>query len=155
MKKILFLSLCVSLFSCAEKKVSITDFSWIEGKWEGSIDGMSYFEEWQPLQGNSLQGQGGAIETDSVVDTVFSEKIKIEQRGEDVIYTANVEESDEAVDFKFTGYKNDSIVFENPKHDFPQRIVYFRHPDNKLYASIDGLNAGKYERIEFSYQKTK
>lgn len=152
MKKISLLIFCLSLFSCSSKKVTINDFSWIEGKWNGWADGMSFYEEWNPLQGNLMDGVGGAIDN---LDTVFSEKIKIEQRGEDVVYTANVAENGGAVDFKFTGYKNDSIVFENPQHDFPQRIVYFRLPDNKLYACIDGLNAGKYDRISFSYQKAK
>lgn len=152
MKKIFFLLFCISIFSCGNKKVAISDFSWLEGKWTGTAGQMNFFEEWSSLNGNCMTGKGGAI---SGGDTVFSESIKIEQRGEDVFYIPSVKENGGAVDFKFTGYKSDSIVFENPQHDFPQRIVYFRLPDNKLYACIDGLNAGKYDRIEFSYQKTK
>ena len=152
MKKCIFFFLLLSLLSCSTKKTAVSDFSWIVGKWEGSTDGTNFFEEWKPLKGNLIDGQGGGY---SGVDTVFSEKIKIEERGDDIVYTANVEENGGGVDFKFTGYKNDSIVFENPQHDFPQRIVYFRLPENKLYACIDGLNAGKYERLEFSYQKVK
>lgn len=152
MKNIFLLLFCLSLFSCATNKVIVSDFIWLEGKWTGTAEGMVFYEEWKPLQGNLLDGKGGAIEN---MDTVFSEKIKIEQRGEDVFYTANVAENSVPVDFKFTGYKNDSIVFENHQHDFPQRVVYFRLPDNKLYACIDGLNAGKYKRVEFSYEKTK
>lgn len=152
MKKIIFLLFCLSLFSCGNKKVTVSDFAWLEGKWKGVEDGMISFEEWKPLQGKLLEGEGGSI---SGSDTVFYEFIKIEQRGEDLFYTVSVEGSSEIVDFKFTGYKNDSIIFENLKHDFPQRIVYFRLPDSKLYACVDGLNAGKYSKIEFSFQKTK
>lgn len=152
MKQLLILVVCLLLISCSGNKITISDFVWLEGKWEGTSEEMSFFEEWSSLNGNSMNGKGGAI---SGPDTVFSESIKIEQRGEEVFYIPSVKENEGAVDFKFTGYKSDSIVFENPLHDFPQRIVYFRLPNNKLYACIDGLNAGKYERIEFSYEKTK
>lgn len=152
MQKLFFLLICIFSISCGNKKVGVSDFTWLQGKWMGSSEEMEFFEQWKPLQGNLLDGQGGAV---SGKDTVFSEKIKIEQRGEDIFYTANVQENGGSVDFKFTGYKQDSIVFENLKHDFPQRIVYFRLPNNHLYACIDGLNAGKYSRIEFSYQKAE
>lgn len=152
MKQLSVFLVCLLLIACSEKKFTISDFAWLEGKWEGTSEKMNFFEEWNSINGNSMHGKGGAI---SGADTVFSESIKIEQRGEEVFYIPNVKENGGAVDFKFVGLKNDSIVFENPLHDFPQRIVYFRLPNNKLYACIDGLNAGKYERIEFSYEKTK
>ncbi len=152
MKKILFILFCISLFSCGNKKIAISDFVWLQGKWAGTDGGMDFFEDWDSLNGNSMSGQGGAI---SGTDTVFSEKLKLEQRGEELFYIPNVKENGGSVDFKFSGYKNDSIVFENPAHDFPQRIVYFKLPDNKLYACIDGLNAGKYQKMEFAYQKAK
>lgn len=150
-KSILFF-VCILLFSCGSKKACISDFSWLQGKWIGSSDGMDSFEQWESIVGNSMNGIGGAI---SGKDTVFSEKIKIEQRGEDIFYVPTVKENAGPVDFKFTGLKNDSMVFENPFHDFPQRIVYFKLPDNKLYACIDGLNKGKYSKIGFSYKKAE
>lgn len=146
----LTLLLSVFVIACSENKSAGTDLSWLAGKWNGTADGMEFFEEWKPMDGSSMEGKGGAI---SDKDTVFSEKLKIEKRGEDLFYIPTVKENGGAVDFKFTGLKNDSIVFENPAHDFPQRIVYFRLPDNMLYACIDGLEAGKYKRVEFSYHK--
>ena len=77
MQKLFFLLICMFSISCVNKKVGIADFTWLEGKWTGSSEGMEFFEEWKPLQGNLMEGRGGAIEVDSVVDTVFSEKLKI------------------------------------------------------------------------------
>ena len=45
------------------------------------------------------------------------------------------------------------IVFENPKHDFPQRIGYERK-GNALLAWIEGTQNGKVRRIEFPYLRT-
>jgi len=152
MKKLFLFLVLVFSFSCSNNKTTISDFAWLNGKWIGSSQGMNFFEEWQSTKHDLLNGFGGAI---SGTDTVFSEKIQIEQRGSDIFYTANVQENGGPVDFKFIGYKNDSIVFENSVHDYPQRVVYFRLPDNKLYACIDGLKAGKYARLEFFYQQGK
>lgn len=153
MKKTLLLIAVISiLISCKNEKPTIADFKWLEGKWLGTSEDMDFFEEWQPLKDNLLDGHGGGF---SGADTLFSEKIQIEQRGDDLFYIANVQGSVGAVDFKFTGYKNDSIVFENPQHDFPQRVIYYRLPNDKLYACVDGKDEGVYSRIEFSYQKSK
>jgi len=45
------------------------------------------------------------------------------------------------------------IVFENPKHDFPQRIGYERKV-NALLAWIEGTQNGKVRRVEFPYVRT-
>ena len=45
------------------------------------------------------------------------------------------------------------IVFENPKHDFPQRIGYERK-GNTLLAWIEGTQNGKVRRVEFPYQRS-
>jgi hypothetical protein len=43
--------------------------------------------------------------------------------------------------------------FENPKHDFPQRIGYERK-GNALLAWIEGTQDGKVRRLEFPYLRT-
>jgi hypothetical protein len=142
---------CFYFFSCNYKKTTISDFSWLEGKWVGSTNGLNLFEVWLPAKDFTLKGIAGGHRG---ADTVFFETIKIEQRGADFFYVARRVNNKQPVDFKFVGYKKDSIVFENSNHDFPQRIVYFRLSDNAFYACIDGMDAGKYSRIEFPYQKS-
>jgi hypothetical protein len=140
------------LFSCGNKKTTLADFEWLQGKWTGNTDGTDFFEEWQPKNGKMMKGFGGAVVGK---DTVFSEKVSIGEREDGVYYTAIVQQNSGPVSFKFTGYKNDSIIFENPAHDFPQRIIYYRLPDGGLYACVDGKNFGKYNREEFRFSKAK
>jgi len=153
MKKLLLLSAAtLFLFSCKGNKKDLSQFSWLQGKWEGTADDEQIAEQWQPINGNTMSGSGWAI---AGQDTVFKEQMTIEQRGEDIFYIAMVAENGGPVDFKYTGEKNDSIVFENPQHDFPQRVVYFKQGAEKLYACIDGLIKGSYAKMEFSYTKAK
>ena len=44
------------------------------------------------------------------------------------------------------------VVFENPAHDFPKRVVYKRDGDT-LTAAIEGPMNGQNRRIEFPYKK--
>jgi hypothetical protein len=70
-------------------------------------------------------------------DTVFVEKLKIIVRENTIFYVADVPENKEPVLFKATAITNTSVVFENPQHDFPKKIVY-EWSDQKLKATISG-----------------
>jgi hypothetical protein len=43
-------------------------------------------------------------------------------------------------------------VFENPQHDFPQRVGYRRDGDTML-AWVEGMASGKPRRVEFPYRR--
>jgi len=46
------------------------------------------------------------------------------------------------------------VVFENPAHDFPQRIIYRKEGD-ALKAAIEGSMNGQTRRVEFPYIKAR
>lgn len=46
----------------------------------------------------------------------------------------------------------DSVLFENPEHDFPQRIGY-RLEGDRLTAWIEGTRDGRTRRGEFPYHR--
>lgn len=153
MKKFLAFTLILTLFfSCSQPSADISKFSWLSGKWEGSFGEMKTFEEWQPLSGNVMEGRGGVT---SGTDTMFAEGIKLEVKEGELYYTAKVPGNPGPVDFKFKGYTNDTAIFENPEHDFPSRVLYFKNADGSLYAKIDGKRGGGYSKEEFSFKKVK
>lgn len=45
-------------------------------------------------------------------------------------------------------------VFEDPAHDFPQRVIYRRDGDTILNARIEGTLNGKAKGIDFPMQRT-
>jgi hypothetical protein len=142
--------LVLSFSSCNRPEADITSFAWLEGKWVGKYDTVPIFEQWKPPDGNIMRGRGGVL---SGKDTVFSERINIEQRGHDLYYIAIVGHNREPAEFKFTGYKEDTAVFENPAHDFPQRVLYYKNSDGTVYACVDGKYKGRYVKEEFNYKK--
>jgi len=48
-----------------------------------------------------------------------------------------------------------SVVFENLRHDFPQRIIYRRVSEDSLIARIEGMINGAKRSIDFPYRKIK
>ncbi len=46
-----------------------------------------------------------------------------------------------------------SVVFEDPAHDFPQRVGYRRVAGDQLLAWIEGTVSGKQRRVEFPYRR--
>jgi hypothetical protein len=44
-------------------------------------------------------------------------------------------------------------VFENPAHDFPQRIIYRRGSEGWLYATIEGKLKGEDRKVVYPYRR--
>jgi hypothetical protein len=45
------------------------------------------------------------------------------------------------------------VVFENPAHDFPQRVIYHLKDDGTMVASIEGLQDGQLRTEEWVWRK--
>jgi hypothetical protein len=58
--------------------------------------------------------------------------------------------------FRLVRVDGNSVVFENPHHDFPQRIGYTLNADGSLTAFIEGPGRdGRPRRIEFPYRRAR
>lgn len=141
----------VALASC-KRDPGLGSFSWLAGKWVGKYDTVPIFEQWKAAEGKVMYGRGGVL---SGKDTAFAEEISIEEREDGLYYVAVVKGNPGPAAFKFTGFKNDTAVFEDPAHDFPQRVLYYKNGDGTFYACIDGKFKGKYVKEEFSYKKAQ
>jgi hypothetical protein len=139
------------MFAACKKKEDITSFKWLEGSWVGKYDSVPVFEQWKPAEKTIMFGRGGVL---NGKDTVFTEKVQLEEREDGIYYIAMLKDNPGATEFKFSGFKNDTAVFENPSHDFPQRVLYFKNNDGTFYAGVDGKFSGKYIREGFVYRRT-
>jgi len=46
-------------------------------------------------------------------------------------------------------------IFENPEHDFPQRIIYRHESDGSLLARIEGTIQGNQKGVDFPMKRVK
>lgn len=142
------LLLSTSVASVAqERSFTLSDLSWMSGRWQTAPGGRVQIEEhWMSPAGSSMLGMSRTVAGDK---TVEFEYIRVEQRSDGIYYVAHPKARCPGTDFKLTGLTGVQAVFENPTHDFPKRIIYQKGADGSLTASIDG-GAGT-KSIKFVY----
>lgn len=123
------------------------------GEWNDiQADGKTVFhEQWRRTDDAFYAGLGFVM---SGTDTVFIENLHIAWDAKGANYSARIpsQNGGEYVDFALTSVSNDSMVFENPVHDFPQRIAYSLQGDSIWNVVVSGVEEGKarMERFHFT-----
>jgi Domain of unknown function (DUF6265) len=126
----------------------------LEGTWKMKTKKGAIFEEWKKVNKNYLQNKGYVI---NGMDTIITERVALQKSKTDIFYTSIVENQNnkKPIVFALTKAESNTFVFENPKHDYPKRIVYKIVTADSLHAFIDdGIDASK-KRQDFYYKKVK
>ena len=127
--------------SAQDKKLKFEDISWLSGCWktkEGSPG--DTFEIWTKAVGNMMLGIGTDVKNGKVTSHEYMH-IEALDNG-DLVFTSHSSDKDEK-SFTLTSTNERNLVFENPKYDFPQRVIYRREKDGSLEARVDGTVDGE------------
>lgn len=103
-------------------------FYWLEGIWEmKKPNGSSRLEIWNSGDDGSITGKGLKVVK---ADTTVLEMIELAFRDDQYWYIPTVPDQNKAmpVPFKLVNTDGHKYTFENPDHDFPQRIMYQLKP---------------------------
>lgn len=134
----------------AAQKSSVEKLDWIAGCW-ASDDGKERIEEhWLKPAGQSMIGLSRTIAGGR---TVFVEYAQIAESKGETAYTVLLGMNSKAVSFKLIKSSDSEAVFENPTHDFPQRIIYRRESRDSLFARIEGQEKGVNKAMDFHYKR--
>lgn len=145
-QKLTLLMLLLAVVSCKKaetvEKDKIKTADWLLGAWENKSPNGVLTESWQKVNDSTFSATSYFIKED---DTLHSEKITLSQKGEMLLYSATVngQNNDKAIDFGSTTETENKLVFENPSHDYPQKITYTKGANNTLTAEITGDLRGK------------
>ena len=145
------ITLSLSAFIISDSNKTFKKLYTLEGTWKMNTKRGAVCEEWKRMNKNYLQSKGYMVKGK---DTIISERIALTNSKEGIFYTSTVEEQNnkQPIAFKMTGSENNIFVFENPRHDFPKRIVYKLITADSLHAYIDdGTETGK--RQNFYYKR--
>ena len=130
---------------------SIADLSWIAGDWQTAPGGQRQIEEhWMQPAGGTMLGMSRTVGGGKTVEFEF---LRLEERGDDIYYVAHPKARSPGTYFKLTVLTANEAVFENPKHDFPKRIIYRKNDDGSLTASIDGGEGTRSRSFPFQPMK--
>ncbi len=137
-----------------KKYSKLEEAKWLIGTWENKTKEDNLTETWSQLNDSTLSGK-----TTFIVgkDTIFTETIEIVQISDSILYNTKVSNQNEGrtVSFKASTLTENQIVFENSKHDFPQKITYNKISSDSLVAKISGKKDGKEALEEYPMKKNK
>jgi hypothetical protein len=84
--------------------------------------------------------------------TVAHEFLRIDERDGRLVYTA-WPSGQPTASFTSVAVEEDRVVFENPGHDFPTRVIYERRPDGSVLARVEGLRDGEPAGSDFPLER--
>ena len=144
----------ISCQNKSEKKFDkLEKMNWLLGNWENEMPEGVLTETWTKENDSTFSGTTYFIINKE--DTVHSETIILKQLNDELVYRPTVkgQNNDEPVDFKLSSESENSFSFENPKHDYPQKIVYKKVNETNLVATISGIQQGKQSSESYPMKK--
>lgn len=153
-KPIILLFISVIFFALGAQKMPIKRFSFLLGHWELKTKSGKITEHWKS---NSNTYSGSSYTYNEKGDSTLTETIVLKEINGNWEFSVTGYEKGNTgtTHFKLISTKENSFVFENAAHDFPQRIVYQPQGKDKLIAWIEGKMNGKERKIDFAYHRKK
>ena len=149
---VVLISITAVAVSIASQKSDVERLEWISGCW-ASDDGKERIEEnWMKPAGQTLMGMSRTVAGGK---TVFTEYIQIREVNGQLAYVVSLGLAAKPVIFKLIKSSESEATFENPEHDFPQRIIYRRESADALFARIEGQEKGVNKAIDFHYKRSR
>jgi hypothetical protein len=122
---------------------------WLEGCWQLTRATSTTVERWLAPTAGVMAGDSWTLANGVERE---SEKLRLFARGDTLVYEATPS-SQTKTEFRTTAVAGPEIVFANPEHDFPQRIVYRRVGNDSVIARIEGDRAGRRQPVTYAYAR--
>jgi hypothetical protein len=137
----------------AEPQIGIDRVAWLRGCWRTTPsptggDAAVIEEQWMAPRGGTMIGMGRTVRGSR---TTEYELVVLKEQDGRLAYDAHPSGQPSAV-FLSSEITDTSVVFENPEHDFPQRVGY-RRSGAGLAAWIEGTMKGQKRHIDFAYTR--
>jgi len=133
----------------AQRADPIASLQWLTGCFEARSATRVVEEQRMPLSAGTMLGMGRTTNARGLADY---ELTLIRQDGARLLYEAHPKGQPSAT-FVAHLASGDSVVFELPEHDFPQRVGYRRVGRDSVLAWVEGTMRGTTRRFEFPYRR--
>jgi len=140
-----FLHLCSTTAVSAQTSA----LQWMTGCWERRTNNLIVTEQWSFPRAKMMLGAGQTTRGDS---TIEYEHTRIFERKGTLVYSAQPSGQAPA-EFVADSVSGFSVIFSNPAHDFPQRVIYRRLTPDSLLGRVEGQRNGQIRGVNFSYRR--
>ena len=134
--------------SDANSLTDINQLSFMAGSWVKENGPRRLEEHWTVPAGGTMIGMNRTVVGER---TAAYEYLRIERTSDGIDYVA-IPVRQELTRFRLIECAENRAVFENPDHDFPNRIIYERTGD-KLIGRIEGKRGGKEASAQWEWTR--
>lgn len=135
--------------AAARPAATLADLSWMAGAWGGKDGGTTMEEHWTTAGGRLMIGMHRDVFPSG---KSFFEFLRIEEREDGLVFVA-LPGGKGATEFRMTEIAAGRVVFENPQHDFPRRILYWAGEDGRLHARVEGPTKTGEREEEWAWER--
>jgi hypothetical protein len=132
-----------------ETRPDIGQLSWLAGCWSQVHPDGLIEEQWMKPLGGSMLGMSRTVAGGRTREFEFLRIMMVDGA---LAYIARPSGQAEAA-FPLKTLEDGLVVFENPGHDFPQRVIYRRHAGGSITARIEGTIDGAARGRDFPYTR--
>lgn len=119
--------------------------AWLAGRWASESGEAGTVEQWLAPAGGTMLGMARTVKGGR---TVAFEFIQLRTLADGTLAYFALPSGQKQATFIASAVGAGSAVFENPQHDFPQRIIYRLLGNDRLHARIEGLRGGVLRGID-------
>jgi len=144
------LALVLALLAGTASASPTTDqLGWLAGCWAAVGGEPGSGEQWMAPAGGSMLGVSRTLRRGAVREFEF---LHIRDTPQGLVLVALPSGQKET---QFAAERVDArgVVFHNPAHDFPQRVIYESPDADTLDARIEGLRQGQLRTIRFAMKR--
>jgi hypothetical protein len=128
---------------------TIDQVAWLKGCWVQAKPQSVVEELWMAPGGGVMLGLGRTVRDGKLREYEF---VRIVEADGSLAYVAEPSGQAKAT-FPLKSLTAGEAVFEDPTHDFPQRVIYRRVGPDAMTGRIEGQIGGQTKAIDFPYKR--
>ena len=134
--------------NAAEVPVTVTvdRLAWLSGCWASDEGSAGSEEHWMQPSGGTMLGMNRTVRHGETVAFEFMRIYENEQNSLTLMASPSQQAS---ASFQLSSIGPSEVVFENPDHDFPQKIIYRLVGSDHLLGRVEGTSRGEDRAIDF------
>lgn len=129
---------------------SLDQLAWMAGTWTGTAEGVEMVEQWTDPKGGLMLGMHRDVKGGKAISFEF---LRIVANPTGLVYMASPRGAP-PTPFPMAEIGEGRVVFANPDHDYPQRIIYRRTSDGSLNARVEGTVNGQTRFEDWTWKKS-
>lgn len=128
-------------FGSARADATVDSLRWMAGSWASDSGGVRVEEHWTAPYGGLMTGMHRDFFRGRLLAFEFA---RIRRDSVGLVYLAQPG-GRPPHPFRLKSIATKSVVFEDPEHDFPQRVMYWLDAGGNLHARVEGMMRGQLE----------